>query len=106
MKTIGTFLIIIIITIANAFLNGYFLMCGYELGMVPLINYLTGTSPTIPYVYFVLLTLGWSLIKNKKVDNNETTSVLTNKFWSRYFGVICTSFVVLGILYLLNNFLL
>ena len=106
MKAIGTFLIVICITMANAFLNGYFWMWGYELGMVPLINHLTGDSPTIPYVYFVLLSLGWSLLKNKKVDNNEATSVLTDKFWSRYFGVICTNFVVLGILYLLNNLLL
>ena len=53
---------VLVITACNAFLNGWFWMMGYELGIAPLINYLD-VAPAIPYLYFVLLALAWALIK-------------------------------------------
>ena len=69
MAAIGTFCIVILITVLSAFLNGWFWMMGYELGIAPLINYL-GVAPAIPYMFFVLLCLAWTLIKLKNVDYN------------------------------------
>ena len=100
MKIFGTFLLVSIITICNAFLNGWFWMIGYELGIAPLINYLD-VAPAIPYLYFVLLCLGWSLIKGKKLDDNAP-KITEEKFWTRYIGVVLTDFLILGILYIFN----
>jgi hypothetical protein len=101
MKSLGTFLIVILLTIANTFLNGWFWMMGYELGIAPLINYLS-EAPTIPYMFFVLLCLGCSLIKSKSTNSNETGGVTEGKFWLKYFGIICTDLIILGILWIVN----
>ena len=95
-----TFLIVMILTVANAFLNAWFWMMGYELGIAPLINYLD-VAPAIPYLYFVLLCLAWQLIKAKKIEDN-TPKVTETKFWTRYIGVVVTDFLILGILYIFN----
>lgn len=100
MNAFGTFLLVIFITACNALLNGWFWMMGYELGIAPLINYLD-VAPAIPYLYFVLLCLAWSLIKGKRVEDN-TPTVTETKFWARYIGVILTDFMILGILYIFN----
>lgn len=100
MAAIGTFCIVILITVLSAFLKGWFLMMAYELGIAPLINYL-GVAPAIPYMLFVLLSLAWTLIKSKKVDINET-KITEVKFWAKYLGVICTDFLLLGILWVFN----
>lgn len=100
MKTFGTFLLCIVLIICNAFLNAWFCMMGYELGIAPLINYLD-VAPAIPYLYFVLLCLAWSLIKGKRIEDN-TPKVNEAKFWTRYIGVILTDFMILGILYIFN----
>lgn len=97
MKTI---LIVVILTVVNTFLNAWFWMMGYELGIAPLINYLD-VAPAIPYLYFVLLCLAWSLIKGKRIEDN-TPTVNDTKFWARYIGVIITDFMILGILYIFN----
>lgn len=101
MKAIGTFFVVIFITVLSAFLNAWFWMMGYELGIAPLINYL-GEAPAIPYMFFVLLCLGWSLIKSKKLDYDNATKVTEAKFWAKYFGVICTDLLILGILWVAN----
>ena len=101
MKAIGTFFVVILITVLSAFLNGWFWMMGYELGIAPLINYL-GVAPEIPYVYFVLLCLGWSLIKAKKLDYDNATKVTELKFYAKYLGVVCTDLLILGILWVFN----
>ena len=97
MKTIA---IVVILAVINTFLNSWFWMMGYELGIAPLINYLD-VAPAIPYLYFVLLCLGLSLIKGKKLDDNAP-KVTETKFWTRYIGVILTDFMILGILYIFN----
>ena len=104
MKAIGTFFVVILITVLSAFLNGWFWMMGYELGIAPLINYLgyLGEAPTIPYMFFVLLCLGWSLIKSKNTNSDDTGGVTEGKFWLKYFGVICTDLIILGILWVVN----
>lgn len=106
MAAIGTFFIVILITVLSAFLNGWFWRMGYELGIAPLINYI-GEAPQIPYIFFVLLCLAWSLIKSKKVDydnvtNDNATKITEAKFWAKYFGVICTDFLILGVLWVFN----
>ena len=101
MKAIGTFFVVILITVLSAFLNGWFWMMGYELGIAPLINYL-GEAPAIPYMFFVLLCLGWNLIKSKNTNSDETGGVTEGKFWLKYFGVICTDLIILGILWVVN----
>ena len=101
MAAIGTFCIVILITVLSAFLNGWFWMMGYELGIAPLINFL-GVAPSIPYMFFVLLCLAWTLIKSKKADYDKTTKITEAKFWTKYFGVICTNFLILGILWVFN----
>jgi hypothetical protein len=101
MAAIGTFCIVILITVLSAFLNGWFWMMGYELGIAPLINYL-GVAPAIPYMLFVLLCLAWSLIKPKTVDYDKATKITEAKFWPKYFGIICTDLLILGILWLFN----
>ena len=95
-----SFLFVLIFTVINAFLNAWFWMMGYELGIAPLINYLD-VAPAIPYLYFVLLCLAWSLIKAKHIEDN-TPKVNEAKFWARYIGVILTNFMILGILYIFN----
>lgn len=101
MKTIGTFFAVILITVLSAFLKGWFWMMGYELGISPLIDYL-GKAPTIPYMFFVLLCLGWNLIKSQSTNSDETGGVTEGKFWLKYFGVICTDLIILGILWVVN----
>ena len=101
MKAIGTIFIVILLMIVNAFLNGWVFMMGYELGVVPLINYL-GVAPAIPYVYFVLLALAWSLWKPKRVDDESNTKVTELKFWTKYIGVVCTDLLIVGILWVFN----
>lgn len=101
MKALGTFLIVILITVVSAFLNGWFWMMGYELGIAPMINYL-GVAPAIPYMFFVLLCLAWNLIKSKSSYNNYYTNITEGKFWAKYLGVICTDFLLLGILWVFN----
>ena len=101
MKTIGTFFVVILITVLSAFLNGWFWMMGYELGITPLINYLS-EAPTIPYMFFVLLCLGCNLIKSKSTNSNETGGITEGKFWLKYFGVVCTDLIILGILWVVN----
>ena len=101
MAAIGTFCIVILITVLSAFLNGWFWMMGYELGIAPLINYL-GVAPAIPYMFFVLLCLAWTLIKLKNVDYDNATKITEAKFWAKYFGVICTDLLILGILWVFN----
>ena len=101
MAAFGTFFIVILLTVVNAFLNGWFWMMGYELGIAPLINHL-GVAPAIPYMYFVLLVLGWSLMKGKKVDTKDDSQVTEAKFWTKYLGVICTDLLILGILWVFN----
>lgn len=96
----GAILLVLVITCCNAFLNGWFWMMGYELGIAPLINYLDA-APAIPYLYFVLLCLAWSLIKGKRLEDN-TPKVTEARFWSRYIGVVITDFLILGILYIFN----
>lgn len=98
MKTI---LIVVILTVVNTFLNAWFWMMGYELGIAPLINYLD-VAPAIPYLYFVLLCLGWSLIKGKNLNYDDAPKVTETKFWARCIGVILTDFMILGILYIFN----
>lgn len=95
-----SFLFVLIFTVINTFLNAWFWMMGYELGIAPLINYLD-VAPAIPYLYFVLLCLAWSLIKAKHIEDN-TPKVNEAKFWARYIGVILTNFMILGILYIFN----
>lgn len=97
MKTILT---AVILTVINVFLNGWFWMMGYELGIAPLISYLD-VAPAIPYLYFVLLCLAWQLIKAKRTEDNAP-KLNETKFWTRYFGVIITDFMILGILYIFN----
>ena len=101
MKAIGTFFVVILITVLSAFLNGWFWMMGYELGIAPLINHL-GVAPEIPYVYFVLLCLCWSLIKAKTLDYDNATKVTEPKFYAKYLGVVCTDLLILGILWVFN----
>jgi hypothetical protein len=101
MKTIGTFSLVIIITVCNALLNGWFWMMGYKLGITPLINYLD-VAPAIPYLYFVLLCLTWSLMKGKNLNYDDAPKVTEAKFWTRYIGVVLTDFMILGILYIFN----
>lgn len=101
MKTIGTIFVVILITVLSAFLNGWFWMMGYELGIAPLINYLS-VAPSIPYILFVLLCLAWNLIKSKKVDYDKATKITEAKFWAKYFGVIFTDLLILGILWVFN----
>lgn len=101
MKAIGTFFVVILITAISAFLNGWFWMMGYELGIAPLINHL-GEAPTIPYMVFVLLCLSWNLIKPKNTNSDETGGVTEGRFWLKYFGVICTDLIILGILWVVN----
>lgn len=101
MATVGTFFIVILLTIANAFLNGWFLMMGYELGIAPLINHIS-VAPEIPYVYFVLLILGWDLIKSKRTNTNDDVGVTDVKFWTKYLGIIVTDFLILGVLWVFN----
>ena len=101
MKAIGTFFVVILITVGSAFLNGWFWMMGYELGIAPMINYL-GVAPAIPYMFFVLLCLAWCLIKSKSSYNNDSTNITDGKFWAKYLGVICTDFLLLGILWVFN----
>jgi hypothetical protein len=101
MAAIGTFCIVILITVLSAFLNGWFWMMGYELGIAPLINYL-GVAPAIPYMLFVLLCLAWSLIKSKNVEPDKETKITEVKFWTKYFGVIFTDILILGILWVFN----
>ena len=103
MAAIGTFCIVILITVISAFLNGWFWMMGYELGIAPLINYL-GVAPSIPYMLFVLLCLAWALIKSKKVDDDKSTKITEAKFWTKYFGVLFTNLLILGILWVFNLF--
>lgn len=100
MKAIGTFFVVILITVGSAFLNGWFWMMGYELGVAPMINYL-GVAPAIPYMLFVLLCLAWNLIKSKS-SYNDSINIDEGKFWAKYFGVICTDFLLLGILWVFN----
>jgi hypothetical protein len=101
MKTIGTILVVILITVVSAFLNGWLWMMGYELGVAPMINHI-GVAPSIPYKFFVLLCLTWNLIKTKSSYNNDSTNITEGKFWAKYFGVICTNFLLLGILWVFN----
>lgn len=101
MKAIGTFFVVILITVGSAFLNGWLWMMGYELGIAPMINYL-GVAPAIPYMLFVLLCLAWNLIKSKSSYNNDSTNITEGKFWTKYLGVICTDFLLLGILWVFN----
>ena len=101
MKAIGTIFVVILITVGSAFLNGWFWMMGYELGVAPMINYL-GVAPAIPYMFFVLLCLAWNLIKSKSSYNNDSTKITEVKFWAKYLGVICTDFLLLGILWVFN----
>lgn len=101
MKAIGTIFVVILITVGSAFLNGWFWMMGYELGVAPMINYL-GVAPAIPYMLFVLLCLAWNLIKSKSSYNNDSTNITEVKFWAKYLGVICTDFLLLGILWVFN----
>ena len=101
MKTIGTFFYVILITVISAFLNAWFWMMGYELGITPLIN-LLGEAPDIPYVFFVLLNLAWSLIKPKNIDYDNATKVTEAKFYAKYLGVICTDLLILGVLLVVN----
>lgn len=101
MKAIGTFFVVFLITVLSAFLNAWFWMMGYELGIAPLINYL-GEAPAIPYMFFVLLCLGWSLIKSKNTNSNETVDVTEVKFWAKYFGVIFTDLLILIVLWVVN----
>ena len=105
MAAIGTFFIVILITVVSAFLNGWFWMMGYELGITPLINYL-GTAPSIPYMFFVLLCLSYNLIKSKKLDSDIPTKITESKFWTKYFGVICTDLLILGVLWIFNLLIL
>jgi hypothetical protein len=101
MKAIGTFFVVILITVSSAFLDGWFWMMGYELGIAPMINYL-GVAPAIPYMLFVLLCLAWNLIKSKSSYNNDSPNITERKFWTKYLGVICTDFLLLGILWVFN----
>lgn len=101
MKTIGTIFVVILITVVSAFLDGWFWMMGYELGVAPMINYIS-VAPAIPYMFFVLLCLAWSLIKSKSSYNNDSTNITEVKLWAKYFGVICTDFILLGILWMFN----
>ncbi len=96
----GAILLVLVITVCNAFLNGWFWMMGYELGIAPLINYLD-VAPAVPYLYFVLLALTWALIKGKGLEN-DPPKVTEAKFWARYIGVVLTDFIILGILYIFN----
>ena len=105
MVAIGTFFIVILITVVSAFLNGWFWMMGYELGIAPLINHL-GTAPSIPYMFFVLLYLSCSLINSKKLDSDISTKITEAKFWAKYFGVIYTNLFILGILWVFNLLIL
>lgn len=101
MAAIGTFFIVILITVVSAFLNGWFWMMGYELGIAPLIDHIA-EAPSIPYILFVLLCLTWSLIKSKKADYDNETKITDVKFWAKYFGVIFTNLLILGILWVFN----
>lgn len=99
MKAFVTFLVVILLTIANTFFNGWLWYNAYGLGVAPLINHLN-IAPYIPYTYFLLLSLAWSVIKSKNVNDN--TKITEVKFWTKYFGVICTDLLILGILYIFN----
>ena len=101
MKTLGTFFVVILITVVSAFLYGWFWMMGYELGVAPMINHI-GVAPAIPYMFFVLLCLAWNLIKSKSSYNNDSTDITDGKFWAKYLGVLCTDFLLLGILWVFN----
>ena len=101
MKALGTFFVVILITVVSAFLDGWFWMMGYELGVTPMINHL-GVAPAIPYMFFVLLCLAWNLIKSKSSYNNDSTDITDGKFWAKYLGVLCTDFLLLGILWVFN----
>lgn len=101
MKTLGTFFVVILITVVSAFLDGWFWMMGYELGIAPLINHI-GVAPAIPYMFFVMLCLAWNLIKSKSSYNNDSTDITEGKFWAKYLGVLCTDFLLLGILWVFN----
>ena len=101
MKALGTFLIVILITVVSAFLDGWFWMMGYELGVAPMINHI-GVAPAIPYMFFVMLCLAWNLIKSKSSYNNDSTDITEGKFWAKYLGVLCTDFLLLGILWVFN----
>jgi hypothetical protein len=76
-------------------------MMGYELGIAPLIDHIA-EAPSIPYIFFVLLCLTWSLIKSKKMDYDNGTKITEAKFWAKYFGVIFTNLLILGILWVFN----
>lgn len=96
-------IIVFCLIIGNTFLNGWFYMKGYELGVVPLINHL-GVAPHIPYILFVLLAAAFSIIKSKTGNNFKEEGMTPDNavFWSRYAEIVVTDFILLLILWAIN----
>lgn len=96
-------IIVFCLMIGNTFLNGWFYMKGYELGVAPLINYL-GVAPHIPYILFVLLATAFSMVKSKTVNNlkEEGMTPYSAVFWAKYVGIVGTDFMLLLILWAIN----
>lgn len=95
----------IVIAAINHLFNGWIWMMSYELGIMPFIEHLGYTTPTIPYLLFVLLCATRSLLRSKPVTN-ETLTFDNPKFWTRYFGVIGSDLLALFMLWILNLIIL
>jgi hypothetical protein len=96
-------IIVFCLMIGNTFLNGWFYMKGYELGVVPLINHL-GVAPHIPYILFVLLAAAFSMVKSKTINNLKEEGMTPDNavFWTKYVGIVGTDFMLLLILWAIN----
>lgn len=92
----------IILVFVNALFNGFVIMEAYELAFTPFINHFIST-PTIPFMVFVLVGLGINLCR----PQSESKYKITDKeYWPKWLSIICTKLLLILIIWIFNIILL
>lgn len=97
MKKLMKLIFVILLTIANCFINGFVYYCSYEFALKIFLNKFL-TAPNVDYLSFILLSAGLMPFMIKRNDNNydlngETMSKILSAWVTKYLLIIIILFI-------------
>lgn len=84
----------------GAVFSGWVYSAVYDFAITPLLSCLDVTAPSIPFMIFVLLSLGISACTCKASAEKESYTIKDVQFWSKWLGGIVTKLLTVAMLWI------
>jgi hypothetical protein len=98
---VGFFLMFI-----GALFTGWIYELVYELAIVPIVTCFNVTAPDIPFMLFVLLSIGITACTYKTSTDKESYTIKDPKFWGKWLGGIVAKLLLILLLWIVNSFVI